>query len=271
MRIMVETNSRTVRDVAGFLSVGALLAVIHFAVPAGLQTRLAFDHAQVAPWSLVSAAYVHHSTEHLLENVAGFLVGGVIAHQLCTLQERRRWFWLSTIVLLLVVPVLVHITSYGVFQQLGIAPTSRGFSSVVAAFVGFVLVAVARWVSDRYSLDVGIHAGSGLLLVLLAVLLVTYSGPPSLLETVLFLAGVLLTFGTIGWRGLQREWSAHEVRTVLGEFAFISLVGLLLILFARAMFPGSITQNGTTTNIIAHAAGFGWGVATTVATAYFTE
>jgi membrane associated rhomboid family serine protease len=209
---------------------------------------------------LLTGAYVHGSTQHLLGNLVGLGIGAGIAYKLCDVQNRRQWFWETTAVFLLVLPVLVNLTDYAVFQMLELVLTSRGFSGVVAGYVGFVLVALASWLIDRHDRELGAYVGVAIFLVLMGEILVIYSGTPSLIALGLLGVGIVLTLGSVLWRGVHRSRTDEERRVLIAETAFVIGVMLLLAVFVWVMFPEDIMQDETVTNIIAHFAGFGWGM-----------
>jgi hypothetical protein len=252
---MLEDRRRTVFDAVGLAAIGGVLVAIHFLLPAGIQEQLAFDHEQFTPWSLLTAAYVHNSTQHLLNNLGGYGVGAIIAYILCVGQGRRRWFWITIAGFLFVLPILVNSTSYVAFQALGIEPTTRGFSGVVAGFAGFVLVALARRIGDRYGASAGQSVGQGVFLVLLGEIAVIYAGVPSLPLLGLLVVGLVLSFGSLGLRGLRRDWEPDERTELVLEGVFSGLVVVLLLVFVWALFPTTLVQGGTTTNIVGHGLG----------------
>ena len=256
---MLEDRRRTMFDAVGLATIGGVLIAIHFLVPVGIQEQLAFDHGQFAPWSLLTAAYVHNSTQHLLNNLGGYGVGATIAYILCAGQDRRRWFWMTIAGFLLVLPILVSLTSYVTFQALGIEPTTRGFSGVVAGFAGFILVALARHIGDRYGASAGQSVGQGVFLILIGEIAVIYTGVPSLIVSSLLVVGLVLSFGSLGVRGLRRDWDPDERTELVLEGVFVGLVVVLLLVYVWALFPTTLVQSGTTTNIVAHGLGFLWG------------
>lgn len=261
---MLEDRRRTAFDAVGLAAIGGVLVAIHFLLPAGIQDQLAFDHGQFAPWSLLTAAYVHNSTQHLFNNLGGYGVGATIAYILCVGQDRRRWFWTTIAGFLLVLPILVSSTSYVAFQALGIEPTTRGFSGVVAGFAGFILVALVRHIGDRYGASAGQSVGQGVFLILLGEIAVIYTGVPSLLVSGLLVVGLLLSFGSLGLRGLRRDWDPDERTELVLEGVFSGLVVVLLLVFVWALFPTTLVRGGTTTNIVAHGSGLLYGVVVSI-------
>lgn len=257
---MRERRRQTVLDVGLLVAVAVLLVAIHFLVPVGLQNQLAFNTERFAPWTLLTAAYVHNADPHLFSNLLGFGLGASISYALCRAQGRRQWFWMTTAAFLLVLPILVELTNYVAFQLLGAELTSRGFSGVVAGYGGFILVALARDIADRYGRDTGYYAGAAILLILLGEVAVIYTGVPSLEASALLLLGLSLTLGQLGRKGIQRDWAEDERRIVAIYTGFTTAVVGLLILFVGMLFPVTIAGGGSTTNIVGHGAGFILGI-----------
>jgi hypothetical protein len=236
------------------------LVGVHYLVPEAIEAQLTFDHAHPVPWASVTAGYVHHSTQHLVSNLVGFCLGGGVVYALCRLQNRRRWFVSTTLLFLVFLPALVTATSFWAFHSLGVAPTSRGFSGVVAGYVGFIIVAVSRFVGTRSEQRVGVHVGTAIWIVLLTELLVIYEGVPSVLQVTLVGVGLTLTLGGVIVRGSRQEWSKASRRRVAIQTGFVTLVVAFLVMFVVVLFPHQIVRDGVTTNIVGHAAGVVWGM-----------
>lgn len=261
---------RHYRAIAALGAISLLHVMIHVVVPARVQLHLAFDHQRLAPWTLLTGAYVHNSTTHLLGNLLGFGVSAAVAYALCVLQGRQRWFWKTTAGFLLVLPVVVHMTSYAAFQSLGIEPTSRGFSGVVAGYVGFILFALVRDIADRHGTAIGQPVALGVMVLLLAEVTLIYVGVPSPLVTGLLLGALALSIGALWQRGRHRAWDTSIRGQLAVETAQAAAIVVILVLFVWALFPAQLVTDGTTTNIVAHAAGIMWGLVLAGATALRT-
>ena len=113
---------------AGLLSLLAWVLVgIRVLLPSGLRAQLAFDHGAFIPWTLWTHAYVHDGWAHLLQNVGGFVAIAGVAYILCRVLNARRWFWVSTVAFLTVLPVLVSLSSYVLLGWFAPAGRGRGF------------------------------------------------------------------------------------------------------------------------------------------------
>jgi len=250
-----------IREIGALVAVPVFLAAIHFFIPGAIQGQLAFSHERFSVYTLVTAAYVHAGQAHLLGNVAGYLLAAVYAYMLCVAVDERRWFWRTFVLFLVALPILVSLTSYVVFSTWfpEASPISRGFSGVVAGFAGFLLVALAVYVRKRYSTELGGVVGVSLFLVLMATIDFIYSGRVRLSVGGLVAAGIALQVGSYVW---QAEVDLDELdrRRVAQDIGAVVLVFAVLGYIVVSMFPADIVQGGSTTNIIAHAMGFLFGV-----------
>jgi len=246
--------------VLGMLIVGLGLVAIHYVAPISVKDQFVFNHERLAPWTVLTAAYVHASTRHLVNNLVGYWISAGLVYWLCSIQDSQSWFWRTTVLFLIALPILVNLTSYGVFQSLGIVATTRGFSGVVAGYVGFILVALGRWLADRHDHRLGMTVGQVLFVLLLGEIALIYVGRPSLVMLTLFGAAFTLSVGRLLRRGLQQTWTPAERQQVALEAAFVTTITAILAIFIWMLFPAQLVQHGNRVDIIGHATGFLWGV-----------
>jgi hypothetical protein len=266
---------RVALDLFGLAAVAVVLVAVYVLVPSGVQRSLVFDHGDPRPHALLTAAYVHATPAHLLSNLIAYVVTAGFAHWLCLVSDGRRWFWRTTLVFLTLLPVLVNLTDWAVLSVLYPAMTVRalGFSGVAAGFGGMLVVALSRFVRVRFDRALGRAVGLGAALVgLQVVTLRVGSNGPRLAVTGLVTVG-LLSLG--GWyvarRGVpdpatfsrETAWSAG----VTGLVLFV-IGAVVLSLFPRAT---TVARGGVLMGVVAHAAGFGWGVVLSAATGHATD
>ncbi|SEO87658.1 hypothetical protein SAMN04487948_106112 [Halogranum amylolyticum] len=264
---MTSPRSRPGRPNAGvgvgiLASVATLLVVVHELLPAATQARLAFDHGSPAPHTLLTAAYVHVDDAHLFGNLVGYVVVAVVTYLVCRQLDRERWFWSTTALLLVVLPVLVNLVNYLTLTTWfpWMTPTNRGFSGVVAGFGGFLLVTVVVLVANDYGRPVAIYVGEAVVLLLLAEVTVVYAGslPP------LSVGLVLLGLGTAGL-GIRLEVRRGRVpverprRQLLVDALFVASLVALIAVLVYGLFPTTLVVEGRLTNVFAHAVGFLFG------------
>jgi hypothetical protein len=244
-------------------AVPILLAAIHFLVPDTFQQALAFDHTRFNGYTLLTAAYIHASDAHLYNNLIGYALAATYTYALCLTVDELTWFRRTFLVHLLTLPVLVNLTSYATFATLypGAEPVSRGFSGVVSGFVGFLLVALSVVVRKRHSRKIGYATGLILLLVLMQLIDLRYSGGFRPVVTGLIILASLLVLSPYVRGGI--EIPGKEERKNIGlSTAGVAVVGFILAYLILKLFPetGAIVEDGGFTNIFDHAAGFLWGI-----------
>src|SRR6056297_1656096 len=90
--VLGHSRSAVLGDLAVVAAVGLLLVAVQYLLPAAVHDRLAFDHAAFAPQTLLTAAYVHADTGHLLSNLGGYVSLAVVTYLVCLQADRRAWF-----------------------------------------------------------------------------------------------------------------------------------------------------------------------------------
>lgn len=208
---------------------------------------------------LFTAAYVHAGVDHLLGNILGYLLAASYTYWLCLQFERRRWFWRTTLALLLVVPIFVNVANLLIFGTYvpKVEGYSCGFSGVVGAFGGFLFVAFVLAVRDVYDGAAAQVVGVSLFLLLLLMLDFVYAG------TLKPLVGGAVAFG-IGAQVVgvlyERNWHLPTIKASTGVLAVRGVSGLLVVavvaLLVFALFPAQPVQGGALVNIFGHGIGF---------------
>jgi hypothetical protein len=159
--------------------------------------------------------------------------------------------------------VLVNLTSMTLWGMAyaGDLPPSRGFSGVVAAFGGFLAVALLVSLRRVYSRLTVLYVGQFVLLVVLAELLVIYADSPPLLGGALAILAVgLVGVGIVRHAypgGLPQDRS--EWVSLVGAVLEVGLVVLMLSVLVYGLFPVQLVADGSLTNVFAHLSGLVWG------------
>lgn len=264
-------------DLAGVAAVGVLLVAVHLLLPASAHDRLAFDHGAFAPVAslaadglaslavgrsqldnLLTAAYVHAGSSHLLSNLGGYVSLAVVTYLVCLHAGHRKWFRWTVPVLLVVLPVTVNLTSYALLAARfpDTSPVSRGFSGVVAGFGGFLVAAVAVHLRRTYAREtvffVGLFAGT----LLLAELFWIYAPRIGILEGGTVAVGFALSVSGILARGHETTHGDAHYRRVGQDLLYVGLVLALLVWLVYGLFPADPLAHGAFTNVFAHSAGF---------------
>lgn len=131
----------TLREIIGgvvaIALVGAVLVGIHLFYPEGIN-HFSDVSPTANPFVGYPAALFHLSDAHLYGNVAGFLFITLLTYVLCLRVVAAAWFYLTSIAILLLVPVLTFLFIYGPIEAIGgDIPLLVGFSGIVSAFIGF--------------------------------------------------------------------------------------------------------------------------------------
>lgn len=243
--------------------VAALLAAVHFLVPPALQERYVLLADAPTPVTLFSAAFLHVSEAHLVGNVVGYALGAMSAYLLCLLLRERRWFRLSTLVLVLGLPILVNSTSLFVLD-LHFGDRSarvRGFSGVAASFGGFSLAALAAFVGRRADRWTALFSGMAVLLLLLWEVLVIYAGTFPTVATGLVALGVGLCGEEVARHWYRQGLPATRSGWLAAGSTALAFAWTLLVVawLVAGLFPAEVVDDDGFTNVFAHAIGFGYG------------
>lgn len=239
-----------------------VLIVVHLLLPESIRTALVLQHGDPEPVEFLSAAYVHANVPHLRNNVTGYVAAIVMAYLLCLEAGRRRWFFATLGVVLVVVPVFVNLASYVTFAgAFPAAPSTRGFSAVVAATGGFVYVALLVLLRTTYSKYAATVSGAIVFLVLLVTFYVLHANVVEFPLLVGAGASALLCLAAlaVSVRGklprTRADWRRLVTRAVPVVF-----VTTLLVTFVIGLFPRRIVVDGVLINVYAHWLGLVAGV-----------
>ncbi len=251
-------------DLLLLASVPVFLAVIHFLVPPGIEEQFVLRPGAATALTLFSAAFFHLGLDHLLGNLAAFVIGAGYAYLLCLLIGERRWFWVATASLVLGLPVLVNWTSIHMMNAVigGWVAPMRGFSGVSAGFGGLAYVALLIFINDRTDPRTATFVGLSVLLLLLWEILLIYADGFPYVATAAVLVGVGLAIVGIGLRWWQhgRPSTWEGWRSVAGTGLVVLWMVVVLGVLVVGMFPPDLIVGGRFTNIFAHSAGFVFGV-----------
>jgi hypothetical protein len=126
--------------------------------------------------------------------------------------------------------------------------------------VGFLLVALYVFVRKRHSRKIGYATGLIILLLLMQLIDLRYSGSFRPLVTGLIALASLLVLSPYFRSGIEIP-GKEERRNIGLSIAGIAVVGFILAYLILKLFPepGALTEGGAFTNIFGHAAGFLWG------------
>lgn len=248
-------------DVLAIVTIAAMLIGIHVFVPPGVRAELALEYPTPNPVDALTAAYVHVNDAHLTGNVLGYLAGAGVAYLLSLAARERRWFHLSWLTFLTVLPVAVGLTAAVIIDR---PVVGRGFSGVVAGFAGLLLVAGGVVLYRVFDVDrrsmwevVAVLA----VVVAVEILWLATEARPVLVVGIL-VVGVGLPLGSLAWRGIRSGiWTdGDNLGRLAGAVVATGLVLGIVTWFVVGLFPAQIVANGGVTNILGHYLGLVYGV-----------
>lgn len=245
-------------------SIVAVLTTVHVLVPSSLQDQLALRLADPQWYTLLTAAYTHASFDHLQGNLTGYLLAVGYVYWLCLYLERRQWFWQTTLGLLIITPFVVNsanVLLYGTYLP-EIDGVARGFSGVVAAFVGFLLISFTAAIREAHTTQLAQVVGVGLILILLLLIDTVYARTLRPIVAGLVVFGICIQAVPILY---HRDWDilvqTRSPEQLLFQIAGSSLIVVVLAILTLQMFPAEVVVGNSFVNIFAHGIGFTVGIA----------
>jgi len=240
-------------DVAVILGVPAVLVAVQL-LPDSLRGALVLNYGSPGVVQVYTTHFVHAGFGHLAGNVAIYLIAVALVYLLLLYADARRTFHVGFALVLLVVPFPVSaLDLYLVGSTAGDAST-RGFSGLAAAFVGFLPVAVFVFLRENLSEKVRIYESMGLFLAALGVILLVFNGPTdstvllSLSLGFLYYVPVLRRLD-VGAREEFQDWTLPKQALVVYAVLFFLVSPVLL-------FPANPVQGDTVVNLVTHFGGF---------------
>ena len=245
-------------------SIVAVLTTVHVLVPSSLQDQLALRPADPQWYTLLTAAYTHASFDHLQGNLIGYLLAVGYVYWLCLYLERRQWFWQTTLGLLIITPFVVNsanVLLYGTYLP-ELDGVARGFSGVVAAFVGFLLISFTAAIREAHTTQLAQVVGVGLILLLLLLIDTVYARTLRPIVAGLVVFGICIQAVPILY---HRDWDilaqTRSREQLLFQIAGSSLIVVVLAILTLQMFPAEVVVGNSFVNIFAHGIGFTVGIA----------
>lgn len=245
-------------------SIVAVLTTVHVLVPSSLQDQLALRPADPQWYTLLTAAYTHASFDHLQGNLTGYLLAVGYVYWLCLYLEHRQWFWQTTLGLLIITPFVVNsanVLLYGTYLP-EIGGVARGFSGVVAAFVGFLLVSFTAAIREAHTTQLAQVVGVGVTLLLLLLIDTVYARTLRPIVAGLVVFGICIQAVPILY---HRDWDilvqTRSREQLLFQIARSSLIVVVLAILTLQMFPAEVVVGNSFVNIFAHGIGFTVGIA----------
>jgi len=262
-----ETSQITYRDVLKILDllvIPAVLTAIYYGTSLSFQQTLVLDHTNPRLPNFWTNALVHDhrpSDGHLIGNLVGYLLLVFPCWILQIYCEQERHFWLGLGIILAISPFIISASSYLAFYEiLGFEiQNDRGFSGVVSALAGFLLMSILHTFTQKQRepvavLSMGLYFGYLMLGfgILTERIVVVSMG---VFVLVVMFAGTRTSY--VASAAKLSEWGNKN-----GRLSLVLLVSILVsVLGFTASLPSDITSGGGLTNIVAHGVGILFGMA----------
>lgn len=256
-------------EFAVLFSIPLLLIGIHYVTSEAMRASLYFylaDPSLPAAWT---GAVVHGSWDHVVGNSVAYLLAIFMIHTIYTRWGKDRLLWILFIVVLLTTPPVQSFFDFlalNVYLGAGDQANTKGFSGVVGAFIGMLMVTIGAYTATRINRTVGNNLTLLIFYFAAAVILAIYT-PEGLVVPVaaLIFVGIVsaVWYGTanldVGGIGSLRD----HLRAEFEDVAVVCLSVVVVLFLVYLSFPSDPGAGGTTANLIGHLTGIGYGFAVT--------
>ncbi len=247
------------------VGVTVLLTVIHYLLPAALHEQLVFVYSDPDLMTIWTASLLHESSAHLRSNLEWFLLLSAYTYLLYTTWLQRRTFWIIFGVLFVVTPPLTIAVDYWlVYHRWGLlmeSATAQGFSGIVSALGGMLLVAIGAVVSNEYGQKMALATIFAVVLGgAIGVLIIVGIQSPVVVVVLCFgiLAITSLVVSITDLRNPVQFWTR-----ISGSWDSILIIGpccVVMMLLLTALFRIRVGPDGQFVNVVAHGVGLLTGV-----------
>jgi hypothetical protein len=249
--------------------VTVLLTGIHYLLPATLHEQFVFVYSEPKLVTIWTASLLHDSSAHLHSNLEWFLVLTVYTYLLYTTWLQRRTFWIIFGVIFVVTPPFTIAIDYWLlYHRWGLlmeSATAQGFSGIVSAFGGMLLVTTGVVVSKECGQRIA-------LATILVVLLGGGIGLSIIVGIQSPVVVVLLCLGVLGTTSLFI--SVTDLRNpvqlrarIISSWDSILIIGpccVVMMILLVALFPIRVGPDGQFVNVVVHGVGLLTGVVCSV-------
>lgn len=250
-------------DLVIFSSIIPILVGIHFLLPDYIHDAMVFDHSEFAIYTLWTSAYVHLNNGHLINNVLGYFMAMTMTWFVFFYQYRQWVLRRVFLIYLAVFPILISLSSYGVYQfWLGAEDAvTRGFSGIVAAIFGLLFVSILNTTNDRMGWR-GAYGVTGTVMFVILGHMLIRAGAGTPRNIALCSAGALLTLSI----GIPLD-IVRNPKSILGlspldrlEVLLVAGGSIILMYALPRMFPLDWIREDEIINIFGHFAGIVLGI-----------
>lgn len=255
---------KVVAGIVALFAVAVSLLLAHFLVPDAPDRLFAYGSPRSNALVAYLALFAHISTAHLYGNVGGYLAVSMITYVLCLRMATLRWFYLTTGLLLSVLPLGSMYITYGLFDLIAPeqAPLFVGFSHVVSGFVGFSFLAFLTMLRTVYAPRSVLLVGGYVVTLSTAAILWVHNSNMFVLAGVAGVAALaIFMLDQFGRRADRRD---VDRETIVKEFVLISVIGGLYAGIGVGLVPAMELEAfpGTVGHLVGLVGGFGLALGT---------
>ncbi|WP_123537546.1 hypothetical protein [Halosimplex salinum] len=250
-------------DLAVIAAVPLVLVAV-FALPEPVRRSLAFDYTRPSVLTAYAAPFVHLEWSHLLVNVLGYAVVVPVAYGLSVASGTVERFRAAFVTFVLVFPPVLSLLNLAVVR-----PTvGVGFSGVLLAFVGYMPLALADYLSTgfdvgpRHLLSPAVFFTGLTLVAVLSMQSVLFSDPTVLLGTALLVVATLLSAVLFLVAALDRAGATATTPAALRRSGYVEFgvaAGVVFFGFPFVAFPPDPAGAGGILNLYVHLLGYALG------------
>ncbi|WP_283402488.1 hypothetical protein [Halorubrum sp. DM2] len=264
-----SNQSVPLRDVGILVAIVVLLGIVHVVVPDEIRFELLFYYGEPTAYTPWTAVLIHDSLDHLTSNLVGYGIVLVPTYLLSLAVATRRRFWMLFGGICLITPPATIAVDYLVlYRYLNLASSQTvgfGFSGVVSALVGMLLLTTVAAVEDWYNRHYAIVA---------AVAMITAGGAGAAFQSGFLTASqsVLVVGAVAGIAGLIvvalsnltldpfRYWDVANRETLI----LVGTSGVIVSLSLATLFRVELGPAGRFVSVLGHGTGMLTGIALTL-------
>jgi hypothetical protein len=260
-------------DLALVCSVPLVLGLVAL-LPLATRRSLVFDYTAPTVSTAVTSTFVHLTPGHLFVNVGLYALVAPVTLVLAVAGERRRRFYVAFVTFVCVFPLVLSYLNLAIPR----AAVGVGFSGVVMAFAGYLPLALAEYLDDRFG--VGPATQLAPLLFLASLALVSVLSLRSVFGLVGYRAAGLALAALLGalWYGLALVERCPNLRAnarcllaTPGAAELAAVAGVLVFAVPFVAFPATPGRDTGVLNLYVHLLGYALGFLVPFVTAVTTR
>lgn len=268
MNVKQTLNNTTIkRDGLIILSIPLFLTCIFTFIPASIRELFKFQYHDPSIFTAWTTSLLHYDLLHLTGNIAWYIVLVGMVYGIHYGVNRHRQFWTIFASVIIITPFVTQFIDYTVFHiHLDVmAPdaASVGFSNVVSAFAGALVVSISIPITKRF--NAGLGQATSYFTLVTGVLVFLLIRPNHWNLIILVVISYLLIL--VLWVISSSTRTLSTARTVFKSNKHLLLgttyAAVIFTIHVIAGYPVQILDNGTFTNILAHASGLAFGAGLT--------